>query len=66
MLGHPWKNGPDTALRCIGFQTLFIRGVEWAASGQVTFPIPDSFPTATEIRLTPELEAPSATTLEAP
>ena len=46
MLGHLWKDGPDTALRCVGFQTLFIRGVEWAATGNVTYPIPDDFPTA--------------------
>jgi type 1 glutamine amidotransferase len=65
MLGHLWKNGPDTALRCIGFQTLFIRGVEWAATGRVTYPIPKDFPTANEIRMTPVLEAP-ATTSPAP
>ena len=25
MLGHLWKNGPETAMRCVGFQTLLIR-----------------------------------------
>ena len=50
MLGHLWKNGPETAMRCVGFQTLLIRGVEWAASGKVTYPIPADFPTASEIR----------------
>ena len=34
MLGHLWKDGPDTAMRCVGFQTVFIRGVEWAATGK--------------------------------
>jgi hypothetical protein len=29
---------------------MFIRGVEWAATGQVSYPIPDDFPTATQIR----------------
>lgn len=53
MLGHVWKNGPDTALRCAGFQTAFLRGVEWAATGKVTIPIPKDFPTASEIRLRP-------------
>jgi type 1 glutamine amidotransferase len=46
MLGHLWKGGPDTALRCVGFQTLFIRGTEWAATGQVTYPVPANFPAA--------------------
>jgi type 1 glutamine amidotransferase len=44
MLGHLWAGGPDTALRCAGFQTLFLRGVEWAATGQVTQPLPADFP----------------------
>ena len=47
MLGHLWKDGPDTAMRCVGFQTLLIRGCEWAATGKVTtYPIPKDFPTA--------------------
>jgi uncharacterized protein len=56
MLGHLWKAGPDITLRCIGFQTLFIRGTEWAATGKVTYPIPADFPTATEIRTKPVAE----------
>jgi hypothetical protein len=44
MLGHLWKNGPDTAMRCVGFQTLLLRGAEWAATGKVTIPIPPNFP----------------------
>jgi type 1 glutamine amidotransferase len=51
MQGHLWKDGPDTALRCVGFQTMFIRGVEWAATGEVTYAIPADFPTANEIRM---------------
>jgi type 1 glutamine amidotransferase len=53
MLGHLWKNGPDTAVRCAGFQTMLIRGTEWAATGQVTGPVPPDFPTAAEARLRP-------------
>jgi type 1 glutamine amidotransferase len=53
MLGHLWRNGPDTTLRCVGFQTLFIRGVEWAASGKVTYPVSEDFPTASQIRVKP-------------
>lgn len=59
MQGHLWKDGPDTALRCIGFQTMFIRGVEWAATGEVTYSIPKDFPTKDEIRMTPSFEPPA-------
>ena len=55
MLGHLWKDGPDTALRCAGFQTLFLRGVEWAATGKVSLPVPADFPSAEEIRLRPSV-----------
>jgi type 1 glutamine amidotransferase len=51
MLGHLWKDGPDTAMRCVGFQTLLIRGCEWAAGGTVTYRVPDDFPSETEIRV---------------
>jgi type 1 glutamine amidotransferase len=51
MLGHLWKNGSDKNLRCVGFQTILIRGTEWAATGGVTHPVPEDFPTATEVRL---------------
>jgi type 1 glutamine amidotransferase len=44
MLGHTWKNEPSPNLECVGFQTLLARGAEWAASGQVTIPIPAQFP----------------------
>ncbi len=44
MLGHTWKNEPNPNFDCVGFQTLFVRGVEWAATGRVTLKIPDNFP----------------------
>src|SRR5271166_1847915 len=47
MLGHLWKDCQDTAMRCVGFQTILIRGVEWATTGRVTYPVPkDSQPPA--------------------
>jgi type 1 glutamine amidotransferase len=50
VLGHAM--GDDiTALRCVGFRTLMLRGTEWAATGQVTLPVPADFPTATSERL---------------
>lgn len=34
----------DYSMECVGFRTTFQRGVEWAASGQVTQAVPDAFP----------------------
>lgn len=56
VLGHLWKDGPDTAMRCAGFQTLLQRGAEWAATGAVTGPVPADFPTADAPRLRPPLD----------
>lgn len=39
-LGHT-----DYSMECVGFITLFQRACEWAATGSVTQPIPDDFPT---------------------
>jgi uncharacterized protein len=36
MLGHTWKNEPNPNLEDVHFQALLARGVEWAATGQVT------------------------------
>jgi type 1 glutamine amidotransferase len=33
------------AMKCVGFQTTLLRGTEWAATGNVTIPIPSNFPT---------------------
>ena len=51
MLGHTWKNEPSPNLHCAGFQTLLLRGVEWAATGTVTIPTPPDLPTADKISL---------------
>jgi type 1 glutamine amidotransferase len=40
-LGHA-----DYSFECVGFQTLLLRGTEWAATGKVTVEIPEDFPTA--------------------
>ena len=34
------------ALSCVGFMTIFQRGTQWAATGQVTQKVPADFPTA--------------------
>jgi uncharacterized protein len=40
-LGHA-----DYSMKCVGFRTTFARGVEWAATGKVTLPVPADFPKA--------------------
>jgi type 1 glutamine amidotransferase len=52
IMGH--LNGKaDPAIRCVGFQTVVARGAEWAATGKVTLPIPNDFPTADRVSLSP-------------
>ena len=53
MLGHSWKNEPNPNYECIGFQTLLSRGVEWAASGRVTIPVPAKFPSPSSVLTSP-------------
>ncbi|HLY08792.1 MAG TPA: ThuA domain-containing protein [Planctomycetota bacterium] len=42
VMGH--ENGK--AVQCVGFVTLMLRSCEWLATGKVTVPIPENFPTA--------------------
>jgi uncharacterized protein len=42
------------AMLCVGFQTTLQRGSEWAATGAVTLPIPDNFPTADKASVVPK------------
>lgn len=50
--GHLWKGEtfPDS-YKCVGFQTTLIRALEWLARGEVTYPVPDNFPTEYKINL---------------
>jgi uncharacterized protein len=51
VMGHVM--GDDSvAIHCNGFRTVLLRGTEWAATGNVTIPIPDNFPTADQVRQT--------------
>jgi type 1 glutamine amidotransferase len=43
VLGHA-----DYSMQCLGFITTLQRGAEWAATGEVTIPVPEDFPTANE------------------
>jgi type 1 glutamine amidotransferase len=42
------------AMRCWGFAGTLARGTEWAATGQVTLPLPKEFPTAEKASPIPE------------
>jgi len=42
-MGHVGGTDP---VHCVGFQTVIARGTEWAASGEVTLPVPAGFPGA--------------------
>jgi type 1 glutamine amidotransferase len=46
-LGHvgPADGSRTTAIDCVGFIITLQRGTEWAATGDVTIPVPDDFPT---------------------
>jgi type 1 glutamine amidotransferase len=50
VMGHV---GDTDAIRCVGFKTVMERGCEWAATGKVTIPIPDNFPSADKVSLDP-------------
>lgn len=41
------------SMLCVGFQTTLQRGTEWAATGDVTLPIPANFPTANKVSSLP-------------
>ena len=41
IMGHA-----DYSVQCVGFITTMLRGTEWAATGKVTIPIPNDFPTS--------------------
>ena len=46
---HTPMGHDDNAMRCVGFAATLQRGTEWAATGAVTLPLPDNFPTADKI-----------------
>ncbi len=43
---HSALGDNDYSFESVGFITTFVRGTEWAATGNVTIPVPDDFPTA--------------------
>ena len=56
-MGHLWKGDSyPPAYRCVGYQTTVIRATEWLATGKVTYPVPDNFPTKTSVSLKAEAD----------
>lgn len=52
--GHLGKGqGRPSAYDCVGFRTLLQRSTEWAATGKVTIPVPENFPTVSDISTVP-------------
>lgn len=52
LLGHADEGG-GPAMECAGFISTFLRGAEWAATGNVTQEVPFDFPTAAGVMLRP-------------
>ena len=52
-LGHvsPRDEAPIATMRSVGFIVTLQRGTEWAATGEVTQPVPPDFPTADHVSL---------------
>ena len=49
-MGHFWNGQTDwDGLHCVGFQTILARSVEYAATAQVTLPVPPEFPGLFEV-----------------
>jgi type 1 glutamine amidotransferase len=56
-MGHLWRGETyPPAYRCVGYQTTVIRATEWLATGKVTYPVPDNFPTRSSMSLKNEVE----------
>ncbi len=47
---HTTMGHSKEALSCTGFITTFIRGCQWAADREVTFEVPEDFPTKDNVR----------------
>ncbi|WP_298474877.1 ThuA domain-containing protein [uncultured Maribacter sp.] len=45
---HSIMGHADYSIECVGFMTTFLRGAEWAATGEVTQEIPEDFPSETK------------------
>ncbi len=46
---HSVMGHDPASMQCLGFIITFLRGAEWAATGKVTIPVPDNFPTRDQV-----------------
>ncbi len=55
LLGHVGRDQDQATwpMRCAGFQAIVTRGTEWAATGEVTIPLPQDLPTSEKVSLLP-------------
>jgi len=54
--GHVWNGDADpVTLRSVDVQTILIRALQWLAGREVTWPVPDDFPTAEAVSVRPAL-----------
>ena len=52
--GHLWHDERmPPSIQCVGFQTTFLRAIQWLAEKEVTVKVPESFPTENKISLHP-------------
>ncbi|MCH6259007.1 DUF1080 domain-containing protein [Puniceicoccaceae bacterium K14] len=52
--GHVWSNQRHpVSVQCVGWQTTFYRALQWLASREITYPIPNDFPSESEVSLKP-------------
>ncbi len=53
--GHVWPGSSNPpAMRCVAFQTLLVRAMQWVGGKEVTWPVPDNFPSDKNIQLSGE------------
>jgi type 1 glutamine amidotransferase len=46
---HTPMGHADYSMKCVGFLAYLARGSEWAATGKVTFPVPEKFPSEDKV-----------------
>jgi type 1 glutamine amidotransferase len=52
--GHLWHDvRMPASIQCVGFQTTFLRAIQWTAGKKVTVEVSDKFPSENEISLNP-------------
>jgi len=52
--GHLWNDlRMPPSVQCVGFQTTFLRAIQWVAGKKVTVEVPKNFPSENEVSLNP-------------